>query len=266
MDRDRPTTRIAMTREPAARPTRRGPLHREVEHLLRERLTSQALPVGARLPREVDLAAELGVSRSVVRQALAALERDGLLQRRRHGGTVVLRTTPAPLVQELAGVYGLAQGDLAGRVQSRLLALGLAPVDAHTDLLDPTGTGQVLRAERLRLVDGAPLALEEVYLPARLAPNLNAAAFTGGSLYAHLARLGWLPTHADEEIGAVDLSARTAALLNQPAGAPALLVTRQTAGAAGPMEQRRTLYRGDRYRLRAALDAVALKAGITPGI
>jgi GntR family transcriptional regulator len=239
---------------------RRGPRHRQVEAALRARLAAGVPPVGALLPREVDLAAELGVSRSVVRQALDALERDGLVQRRRHGGTRVLRAGPAPLIQDLAGVYGLAQGTLSVRVQSRVLALGLVPADSETARLGVDAAGRVLRAERLRLVDDGPLALEEVYLPATLAAVLGEAALAQGSLYAHLATLGWPAARAEEQVAAVALEGRAAGLLNQPLGAPALLVERLTFGPAGPIERRRTLYRADRYRLRARLAAEALLA------
>jgi GntR family transcriptional regulator len=232
-----------------------------VEAELRARLATGRLPVGAVLPREVDLAAELGVSRSVVRQALGALERDGLVRRRRRGGTRVLRSAPAALVQELAGVYGLAQGDLAPRVHSRVLALALAPADAGSVVLGPDAAGCVLRVERVRLVDGAPLALEEIYLPAALVRVVNEAALAAGSLYAHLAAHGWPAHHAEEEVAAVALDGHAAGLLNQAPGAPALLVTRLTFGPAGPIERRHTLYRADRYRLRARLDAPALQPG-----
>ena len=53
---------------------RREPRHRQVETALRARLAAGEPPIGALLPREVDLAAELGVSRSVVRQEWPALD------------------------------------------------------------------------------------------------------------------------------------------------------------------------------------------------
>lgn len=45
-----------------------------------------------RLPAEVDLAAELGVSRTVIRDALSEMERDGYIERVRGIGTVINRT------------------------------------------------------------------------------------------------------------------------------------------------------------------------------
>ena len=62
----------------------------EALHLaLRERIDSGGWPPGARLPREIELAAEFGVARKTMRKALDMLETDGLIDRRRGSGTFV---------------------------------------------------------------------------------------------------------------------------------------------------------------------------------
>ncbi len=55
---------------------------------LREELRHEYI-VGGRLPSEPDLAAQYGVSRGTVRQALAVLEREGVIIRRQGAGTYV---------------------------------------------------------------------------------------------------------------------------------------------------------------------------------
>ncbi len=52
--------------------------------------------VGEKLPREIDFAAERGVSFITMRSALKMLEHDGLIARIPSKGTFVLRRTPAP--------------------------------------------------------------------------------------------------------------------------------------------------------------------------
>lgn len=68
---------------------RHGPVVPQVESLLRERLRSGHWKPGARLPNEVQLAAEIGVGRSSVREAVRLLARDGLLDVRHGSGTFV---------------------------------------------------------------------------------------------------------------------------------------------------------------------------------
>ncbi|SCK50408.1 transcriptional regulator, GntR family [Streptomyces sp. WMMB 714] len=55
------------------------PQHEEVARRLRERIDSGELPIGARIPTQKDLVSEFGVNRTVIRQALDELKRDGLL-------------------------------------------------------------------------------------------------------------------------------------------------------------------------------------------
>ncbi|GHF33958.1 GntR family transcriptional regulator [Amycolatopsis bartoniae] len=68
---------------------RHGPVVPQVESLLRDRLREGYWKPGERLPNEVRLAAELGVGRSSVREAVRLLARDGLLDVRHGSGTFV---------------------------------------------------------------------------------------------------------------------------------------------------------------------------------
>jgi GntR family transcriptional regulator len=63
---------------------------RVVKNLLEEMRTGRYADV-SRLPAEVDLAAEMGVSRTVIRDALSEMERAGYIERVRGIGTVINR-------------------------------------------------------------------------------------------------------------------------------------------------------------------------------
>src|SRR3954469_11066826 len=65
------------------------PLHVQVEELLRELISSPKFTNGAFLPKEVELANTLGVSRNTIRQATNKLEYEGLLKRKKGIGTTV---------------------------------------------------------------------------------------------------------------------------------------------------------------------------------
>jgi GntR family transcriptional regulator, transcriptional repressor for pyruvate dehydrogenase complex len=68
---------------------RRSPLVEQAIERLREQITSGAWAVGARLPSETTLAAELGVGRSTVREAIRALASTGMVESRQGAGTFV---------------------------------------------------------------------------------------------------------------------------------------------------------------------------------
>lgn len=75
------------------------PLSEQVASQLRRRLADGEFPVGTRLPTELELTAELGVSRNSVREALRSLVHAGLLRARAGDGTYVTATSDlAPAV------------------------------------------------------------------------------------------------------------------------------------------------------------------------
>jgi GntR family transcriptional regulator, transcriptional repressor for pyruvate dehydrogenase complex len=105
--------------------------------------------VGDLLPRERDLAERLGVSRTVVREALAVLRRAGVVTVRRGvaGGATV--ASPAALPQVLSNLHGPSTSTLQSLLEARrpleLAAMTLAGarasdaelVEIRRELIDP---------------------------------------------------------------------------------------------------------------------------------
>lgn len=71
-------------------------LYRQIAEQLRGLIRSGEYPLGARLPPERDLALQLKVSRPSVREALIALEVEGLVEVRMGSGIYVIAPEPAP--------------------------------------------------------------------------------------------------------------------------------------------------------------------------
>jgi GntR family transcriptional regulator len=107
---------------------------------------------------------------------------------------------------------------------------------------------------RLRLVNGAPIALEYLHIPAVLVPGLTPEQMEAG-FYAHLREERKVVTaRAVQSIEPTVLSEDEAELLGVPVLSPALLFDRVTSDSAGrPVEYVRSLYRGDRYRIVSRL-------------
>lgn len=69
------------------------PLHYQVEELLRKMIELPEYQEGGFLPKEIDLAKRLGISRNTIRQATNKLEYEGLLIRKKGVGTKVSQKT-----------------------------------------------------------------------------------------------------------------------------------------------------------------------------
>jgi len=121
---------------------------RSLAHELSERLTaditSGRLPAGARLPTEQELVAAIGVSRTVVREAVAALRAEGLVVTRQGVGAFVaddakrpFRISPSELssLHEVIEVMELRTGieiEAAGLAAERATSAGTRKIaDAY---------------------------------------------------------------------------------------------------------------------------------------
>src|SRR5579884_537846 len=81
-------------------------LYRQIADQIRSLIRSGEYGPGARLPPERDLARQLGVSRPSVREALIALEVEGLVEVRIGSGVYVAGPRPAHAAREVAADSG----------------------------------------------------------------------------------------------------------------------------------------------------------------
>ena len=70
--------------------------HHEIREAIRKRINQGEWPLGAQMPGEVEFAEEYGCARTTVNRALRTLAEEGIVERKRKGGTRVL---PLPLHQ-----------------------------------------------------------------------------------------------------------------------------------------------------------------------
>ncbi len=103
---------------PAFKPAPR--LSEQVTAHLRSAVLGGAFQPGDRLPSENTLAAELGVSRTVVREALARLKQDGLVESR-HGIGAIVRSVQKQRAFRLDDMAGADIGDLGQLFELRVI-------------------------------------------------------------------------------------------------------------------------------------------------
>jgi GntR family transcriptional regulator len=125
------------------------------------------------IPREKDLCRELRVSRITVREAMRMLVHDGKLERVQGRGTFVSARKLEQRLNKFFSFTTWAQQN-GMRAESRLLRVETVPCTSPVAARLAIAAGDpVTRIERLRLGNGEPLSLEEIWVPAALCPDLH---------------------------------------------------------------------------------------------
>jgi GntR family transcriptional regulator len=236
-----------------------SPLYRQIKALILTSLQQGQWKPGEIIPSESDLAAHYKVSQGTVRKAVDELAAENLLVRRQGKGTFVATHAEQHVRYRFLRLEpddGSAMGDDPAErdiISCRRLranvevarALGLRPGE------------MVLQTQRLLRFAGAPVILEDIWLPAGPFKGLTAERLAQyhGSMYALFeAEFSVHMVRANEKIRAVLPNAEQAQLLAVDLGAPLLSVERVAyTYHEVPMELRRGLYRTDAHHYRNEL-------------
>jgi GntR family transcriptional regulator len=238
------------------------PVYRQIADQLRNAITRGEFTPGAKLPSERVLMDRYQTSRVTVRQAIAVLGAEGLIDVE-HGRGVFVRSRP-PLrrlgrerlgrrEREAGKGAFLSDAMAAGREASAEVevARGVAPPEVAERLHLSQGD-QVLIRRRRMLADGQPVQLATSYLPLQLVEGTQieqADTGTGGT-YARLEELGHRLGRFQEDLSARMPLPDEARALRLGAGVPVIRVVRTAFDERGaPVEVNEIVLAADRYEL-----------------
>lgn len=208
------------------------PLHAQVESLLRELIEWPEYKNGGFLPKEVDLAKKLGISRNTLRQATNKLEYEGLLIRKKGIGTKVAQKSITTnldnwmsFTQEMSeqGVGFINYSSEVKKVKADAKVALFFNVEEGTELLCLC---------RLRGSDDGPFVYFESYFHPRI--GLTDDIDFSRPLYEILENdFHVVPTSSKENIKAKSASEITAERLRINAGEPILVRERFVSDPGG---------------------------------
>jgi DNA-binding GntR family transcriptional regulator len=199
------------------------PVYKRIQDSIRQRIEASELHPGDPVASERELARLHKVSLMTARHALAGLEREGLVERRRGAGTFVaqpkIHFNKLMSYTEHMSARGLVP-------RSRVLVAKIVDHDAEVAArLALPATIPLVKIERLRETGDEPFALETCYLPAKEFANLANSPLGRTSLFATLQQeYGVELAYADEEIDATTAEANIAELLQVHRGAAVLRI------------------------------------------
>lgn len=212
MRQDKPAPRLAWT---------------EVRDMIRARMAAGQYKSGDKLPRDADIAAELGCTRTTVHRAMNALASTGLVERVRKGGTHVKADpiTRATLDIPITRLEVLAQGRAyAHRV---ILAKTVASPPEVMARFGINAPRSMLHLQALHLADQQPYIWENRWIDLQTCPEVLGLDWTQNSANE------WLVRHkpysrVELRFGAMAAPHDIAPHMNVAQGAPLLHIERAT--------------------------------------
>ena len=245
------------------------PVFRQIADQLRDDIQTGHLAEGAQLPSERDLMENYGTARGTVRQAVALLKAEGLVQSEQGRGAFVRSRPPLRRVahdrfarrhRDAGKAAFLAEAEAAGLSPGvEVLKIGpeVAPPGIAELLGLPAGEKVLVRRRRY-LADGDPIELATSYLPL---PLVKGTAISHknpgpGGIYARLEELGHRLARFTEEVTARMPTPEELRSLRLKAGTPVFGLLRTAYDEAGvAVEVCDTVMASDRFVLSYELPA-----------
>ncbi|MCB0107200.1 MAG: GntR family transcriptional regulator [Caldilineaceae bacterium] len=226
------------------------PLYYQLAEQLREQIEAGLLSAGAQLPPERELSELVGISRMTARQALAYLERSGVLEVKPGVGTFV--AAPKHTYDALHLLSFTAEIMRQGsKTSSQVLeqVVTTPPIRVARGL-QLEADQAVVKLVRLRFAESTPLLQETIYIPTALCPDLVDADLHTQSLYALLEERYALQLEQTRQmLEATVANEYEADLFGITVGSPMLLLEGITyTKNEQPVEYFKAIYRGDRVR------------------
>ena len=229
---------------------------RQIADTLAGQIRNREFAETARLPSETELAARFGVNRHTLRQAVNALQTEGLLRVEQGRGMFVRHELLSyPLSRRTRFSENLQrQGLLPGQ---QWLTARTEPATARVAGELRIATGEdVHRLESLSEANGQPVSLMSAWYPAARFPDLPALLNEGASTSEILARLGLRDyVRAHSRVTTQMPLEDTARLLRQPVTRPLLCVESVDVDLDGiPVKYGETAFCGDRVQLCVSME------------
>ncbi len=230
------------------------PLYVRVANAIRDNIASGRFDDATRLPSETELTQLFGVSRATVREALSALERDGLVSRAHGKGTFAKKPqfTLSPGQSRNRGFtetikeMGLTPG-------TSYLSFNWEPADPEfAQSLNVPVESPLAVIKRVRTVNNEPVEYAVDWVPEKIIGSDMSAETFPESLFEYLRKQrGVVFGYSDLTIESVLPSAYMAGLLHLELNVPVLLVEETYYTPEGsPILHCKNYHRSDRYKFR----------------
>jgi GntR family transcriptional regulator len=225
------------------------PLYYQLANILKEKIISGEYAPMDKLPTEKQLVNSYKISRVTVRQALQALENDGLIVRKRGKGSFVknakLASTPTKLTGSIEDIITMGIKTKAKVIDFSLVHPPIKVIKA----LNLDKDDKALKIERIRMIRNNVYSVTLNYVPADIGSKIGIEDIVMHALYNILEQKCEVKVaRGTMVIEASIADSRIASLLNVMSGSPLLKIERTIFDSDDrPVDYVEVLYRADRY-------------------
>lgn len=244
------------------------PKYRTIADDLRRRIDDGRLAPGEQLPAQTAMAADYDVTVMTLRQALAELERDGLVRAERGRGTFVASAPAVTFGLDRLSSFAQEMTQQGAAVGTEVLCVDVPSsvsdaAHARRAAPDVAADGDLVTVVRRRTVDGAVVVVQRSSLPSGVWRLIDGVDLTDRSLYDALDERARIKVErASETFRAVTVTGDDARLLGVGDGTAALESTRVSFDVEGtPFLVDQALMIGSATEIRAERTASDLRLG-----
>ncbi len=175
----------------------KSPLYIQLREVIRSKIEDGEYPPGTAIPSENQLAETYSLNRLSVRSAMDALENEGLIKRIQGKGAFVCGPRTQRDMETLGGFRHTMQ-EHGKDASVRILVKAVRQAGPYySKVLQMNPDDKLWFIRRVDSSNGEPVALEEIYIPYDLMPNLDEIDLSLFSLYD---AMSWSGIHLAESL------------------------------------------------------------------
>lgn len=201
------------------------PLYEQVKDHIIAGIRSGEWGVGERLPSELQLVKELGISKMTINRAFRELAAQGLIIRVPARGSFVASPREQSLLFELRDFAEDVRAH-GGRYSCKIITLERTLITRELADYDLRENAEIFHSVIIHERDGIPMQIEERWVNPAVFPGYLDADFTRTTTFRYLSRVR--PTEMEHVIAAVLPTELEQSLLMTDAAEPCLRLTRRT--------------------------------------
>lgn len=233
----------------------REQLYYQLYNILFQKIVNGIFPLGSCIPAESELMKQYHVSRATARKSVEMLTNEGMVEKKRGYGTIVISNKPKMSPTRVVSYTRKNHADYKSPIKKVIDKSFIEAPKEIAQKLHLSDGSRIFKLTRVRCAGEIPYYVEINYFDENYVPGIMSRDFSKESLRVYLSNsyhIRW--SYAEQEIYSILANEELSNLLQIPQGSPLLYIKRISYDTNNiPREFVSTYYRADTYHLEIEL-------------